>query len=595
MVKRYLVDFNIKQKLILMFILIVLIPFSIFTILLFPAQSRYIENMAINRNIKEVVQISDLMSNNLLHIKSITKMLYLNNDFNDLLDNENSLIDEAIDKEINTILDSFSAGMNKVNFQSVIITNRNNIYGNVLFKDSLKNFDPATRPWYKLIDNRPTNIIWTKDKVLDKAFTSSGYEYIYIIRELHDRQTWEPFGYLILGISELEIEKMFSGYLTDNSSVYIVDNNNTIISQIDNLNLKDISYLTDNYSHQYMGNHITNIKGRDRLVTHYTIDTTQWKIYSITDLNTLLSHFNSISKTFLYLVITFLLVSIVIAVVSLTRFLNPINELYKVMDKIKVGNFNVRAPIITNDEIGEFSKQFNSMVDHIQNLMKRVVKEQKAKRKAEILALQSQINPHFLYNTLASIRYLIYTEKKETVDNIVVSLIKILRNSLSNTHEYNTIEKEIDLLKDYIYIKRSSMSYDIDVDLNISEEVLKYKIIKLSIQPIVENAFMHGLKPKKEDGKLTINGYLTEKNVIIEVIDNGVGFKLDKIKEKPTNSLGIKNVNDRIKLNFGDEYGLEISSTLNIGTKVLIRIPQIKEDEGFVYYEYIDSWWWYFN
>jgi len=308
------------------------------------------------------------------------------------------------------------------------------------------------------------------------------------------------------------------------------------------------------------------------------------------DLNHLLSNFNSINYLYLVVIGIYFIITIILCSVFLTKFTKPIQVLYQNMEKVKANNFDVTVPILSNDEIGDLSHKFNSMIERIKQLMENLLKEQEEKRQAELITLQTQINPHFLYNTLASIRYLIYTEKKEDVDNIILSLIRILKNSLSNTEEFVSIQKEISILEDYILIQKFAFSQKVTVDIHMEEDILSCKTIKLILQPLVENAFMHGLKPKNSNGYLSIKGYSHENMVCFEIYDNGVGFIPEAdIKKKHRRGIGLQNVKDRIELTFGKKYSLNIDSRPDEFTKITINIPKIACEEEFVYYEHFDS------
>lgn len=584
---------SIRRRLVYIFISTIVIPLIIFGFLLFKSQNKMIEEKTIDSVNREITQISDLMSNDFLNAKSITNLFYLDQELNNLLKSYNiGKIKDLEEYNIDKLMSRYNAGLNRINFQSIVITNDGKIYGNAMFKDDKKRLHLDSAIWYENLEKNPSNIYWIQDDTLDSLFTAPGYPYVYIVRKLHDRSSWNPIGTLVLGISENEIRKMYSGYVSETSSVFIIDEDNNIISSVDNLNLAIEPAITKDYLHQHSGSFKHNIGGQNLLVNYYTINATRWKVFSFSDLNFLLSAFDSINNRFISLIILYLIVAILIALISLRKFTQSINLLYHNMEKVKGGDLNVNVSVISNDEIGDLSQQFNLMIKNIKQLMNTLVNEQKAKREAELLALQTQINPHFLYNTFASIRYLIYTENKEDADAIILSFIRLMKNILSDTKEFITIEKEITLLKDYIYIQKLALSNEVEVNINIEEKIKDTKMIKLLLQPIVENAFLHGLKPKKAKGHLVINGYEVDGIIIFEIIDNGVGFNVENlhdIKDKNSTRIGLKNINDRIILTYGKEYGVNIDSSPQKGTTVVLRFPKLNTKEEYKAYEYINS------
>lgn len=583
---------TIKKKLIYSYLTGVIIPFLLFSLAFFQIQKNTMKNTAADIAYNELMQITGLMDGEFEQLKSVSNLLYLDNELNNFIKeyNQNIHFNPNIE-HLNHILGKYNAGISNVNFSSVIVTNRGQFLGDATLIHKADSLEITDKDWYQSLLDKPSGILWLKDETLDKIFTTRGQNYIYLIRELQDRESWDKTGILILGISENELRKLYSGYIDEYSSIYIIDEQNNLISNIDNLNFNKIPHMVFNYMYKYSGSNIVSKVNNEKiLMTHYTIKTTNWKVFLMDDLNNLLSYFNSINYLYLVVIGIYFIFTIILCSVFLTKFTKPIQVLYQNMEKVKANNFDVTVPILSNDEIGDLSHKFNSMIERIKQLMENLLKEQEEKRQAELITLQTQINPHFLYNTLASIRYLIYTEKKEDVDNIILSLIRILKNSLSNTEEFVSIQKEISILEDYILIQKFAFSQKVTVDIHMEEDILSCKTIKLILQPLVENAFMHGLKPKNSNGYMSIKGYSRENMVCFEIYDNGVGFipKAD-IKKKHRRGIGLQNVKDRIELTFGKKYSLNIESRPDEFTKITINIPKIASEEEFVYYEHFDS------
>lgn len=583
---------SFQHKLLLIVIFTIALPMIIAGYVMMKNQNKMIEDEVIRTTNKDIAQISDIMSNDFNHLKSITNLFYLDEDISKLLSDYKSGTIENIPRDtMNKSMEKYNAGMSKIRFESLLITNDGKTFGSAKNQGSDLNFNLTDKNWYRALERIPTNILWISDPDLDLIFSTPDYPYVYIIRKTHNRGTWESTGTLILGIPENEIRKMYSGYVTENQSIFILDNNNNLISLEDNLSLPNIQDITQEYIFKHSGSLTRTLGDREFLLSQYTINTTQWKVFTFNDLNHLTSSFRQISYRYLTTIFIFFGVSLIIALFSLERFTRPIKNLFRTMEKIKEGKLDVEVPITSNDEIGDLSIQFNSMVEHINILMTEVVTEQQLKREAEMLSLQTQINPHFLYNTFASIRYLIYTENKEDADKIILAFIRLMKNILSDTKEFISIEKEIELLKDYIYIQNIAFSNKVQVNYNIDDAIRECKTIKLLLQPLVENAFLHGLKPKKDGGILTINGYNIDEEIYFEIIDNGIGFDTTSTEErssKTSTRIGFKNVSDRISLTFGKEYFADLESTRGVGTKVTLKIPKIGNREEFTYYENFD-------
>jgi two-component system sensor histidine kinase YesM len=236
-------------------------------------------------------------------------------------------------------------------------------------------------------------------------------------------------------------------------------------------------------------------------------------------------------------------------------------------------------------EITSLTESFEHMVVQIKELVEKVRQEEVTLRKTELKALQAQINPHFLYNTLDAIAWLCEEERHKDAVEMVNSLAKLFRISISRGHELITIEKEMQHAKSYLKIQnfryKNQFTYSFDVD----EECLNYLCNKITLQPIIENAIYHGIDRMVDEGKINIGIHQKGDRIIFTVEDNGVGMteeQCEEILHKDAGDrvgIGIKNVNDRIKIYFGEEYGLTIQSELDEGTRVTISMPKITEND----------------
>lgn len=233
-------------------------------------------------------------------------------------------------------------------------------------------------------------------------------------------------------------------------------------------------------------------------------------------------------------------------------------------------------------EIEDLSDSFGHMVVRIQRLMEKVRNEEITLRKTELKALQAQINPHFLYNTLDAIAWLCEDGRNKDAEDMVNALAKLFRISISRGHELITIEKEMQHAQSYLSIQKfrykNQFSYSFDVD----KECLQYYCNKITLQPIIENAIYHGLNRMVDEGEILIGIHQEEDDIIFTVEDNGIGMTEEQCKEilnkeaSDRAGIGVKNVNDRIKIYFGEEYGLQIESELDKGTIVKIRMPKVE-------------------
>lgn len=268
----------------------------------------------------------------------------------------------------------------------------------------------------------------------------------------------------------------------------------------------------------------------------------------------------------------------------------PLEELMKTIAQIRKGDTKKRVPYLEKDEIGQLGKEFNGMLDEIERLIGHEYETKLLLNKAEYKALQAQINPHFLYNTLDTMSSIASVQNCDMVSNLCQSLSTIFRYSLDTKHPYSTVAKEIVHLKNYIYVMNVRMREEVKYHFQIDDEVLQNSIPRISIQPLVENAINHGLRNKKGEKEIYVRVMEKDSILEIEVEDNGVGMDAEetnrRLKEnshelvESGSSIGLININARMKMLYGEEYGLHINSDGKSGTTVILRIPRMGVEEA---------------
>lgn len=265
----------------------------------------------------------------------------------------------------------------------------------------------------------------------------------------------------------------------------------------------------------------------------------------------------------------------------------PINALCDAARQMEKGDFSAEPPIPSDDEIQILVRRFDRMRYKIANLVEDIKTEQMKLKDTELKLLQEQINPHFLYNTLDTIVWLAEDGQDKEVIAMTTSLSEFFRTVLSGGRDYITIREEETHIQSYLNIQHFRYEDILDYEISIDESLYGYSILKLTLQPLVENALYHGIKNKRGKGKININGFEDGNDIVFEVCDNGIGMTEEelvslrkKIKQKSSNEnsgFGLINVEERIRMNYGYRYGLEFESKKGEGTKVTVRIPKINE------------------
>ena len=294
-----------------------------------------------------------------------------------------------------------------------------------------------------------------------------------------------------------------------------------------------------------------------------------------------------------FMVVCSILIAVLIAVVAVSAvmivsgILQPIRQLNSVTEKIAQGDFNARAQVNSDDEVAELAVSFNKMAGNMQSLIDKVKEDERKMRKADLRLLQEQIQPHFLYNTLDTIVWLIESNEPDEAVTMVVTLSDFFREILSKGKEFISIKEEEKHISSYLQIQEMRYRDILEYDIQLDQVIYKYQILKLTLQPVVENALYHGIKYKRAKGCIHIHGEKEGDIIRLTVRDDGVGMDEEELEqlrqqiEKPCQEtergFGLANVNERIHMYFGYEYGMKIESEKGKGTTVEIVIPAILE------------------
>lgn len=332
-----------------------------------------------------------------------------------------------------------------------------------------------------------------------------------------------------------------------------------------------------------LGSKNTKISGYNMFVNVGTLSNTKWRICVFINADRL----TEIENTFLT---TIILVSSIILVIGIILFLavartitNPMKQLELAMRKVEKSDYFRMEEVDASSykEIEALTKRFNKMMRKISELMERVIAEQDAQRKSELKALQNQINPHFLYNTLDSIIWLVENEKNTEASEMVVALARFFRLSISKETETIPVREEIEHVRNYLLIQHIRYADSFDYEFDVAAEALDIPTMKLILQPIVENCIYHGLKNNIDKGQIKISARVEDDALVLSVSDNGYGMRQETIQALygsfqdgvPSNSVGLKNIYQRVMIYFGGNAQMTIESELDEGTTITIREP----------------------
>jgi two-component system sensor histidine kinase YesM len=336
------------------------------------------------------------------------------------------------------------------------------------------------------------------------------------------------------------------------------------------------------------GSYYDDFQGEKRIMTIRNISFTSWKMVGISYVDELTANKRDLGSFILIITLFCIIFEILASMFISAKISLPIKKLERQMKKVENGDFDINLEVKGEDEVKHLSKSFNLMIARIKQLMSQIIIEQEAKRKSDFKALQAQINPHFLYNTLDSIIWMNENRNYEGVSTMVSALAKFFRVSISKGHEIISVSDEIDHVTSYLIIQKIRYKDKFDFTIEAQPEVLHKKTLKLILQPIVENSIYHGINQIQEKGEIKITAAIEANRIIYRISDNGYGIPPEVLKNildqesksSHSSGVGLKNVNERIKLCYGNEYGIKIESELDVGTTAIIEIPLDDDADG---------------
>ncbi|WP_025708396.1 sensor histidine kinase [Paenibacillus graminis] len=328
--------------------------------------------------------------------------------------------------------------------------------------------------------------------------------------------------------------------------------------------------------------------GEKRFITVRTLDLTGWKIVGVAYYDEIVTTKRDLNHFLAWFLGVVIIGVIVLSILLSWLIASPIRKLERTVKQVGEGDLNTPINVSGAYEVEQLSRRFNMMLQRIRQLMDQIIYEQETKRKGELEVLQSQINPHFLYNTLNSVIRLAERGKTDEVVTMIQSLSKFFRISLSKGKNMITMQEELDHIRHYLVIQSFRFKNKFRYEIRAEDEVLACQTIKLILQPIVENALYHGIEMLPDEGLITITAGLQEGLIVIRVSDNGLGMSKETLgtllsgggKSSSGSGVGVRNVNERIGLVYGREYGLAFESELEEGTTVTICFPAVTAGEG---------------
>lgn len=429
----------------------------------------------------------------------------------------------------------------------------------------------------------PKRLIYQLDK---ENLTGASNEDPVIVasRALMERTSGNQYGILYFAIRESDFKRFYASFTSSGNDVAILDRSGMVVSSnrtdLIGKEHQDLLSYAQEIEKQKLKYKEVSVMGKNSLVLSEYLPVYDFYLVNFIDKQEVLSEMVDF-KTVALICVAIVLAALIIVFLISRRLTKSLTLLARQMPRIAENNFDNYITVTGSYEIKELGKAYNYMLDELNDYIRKLIQTQKDQRNAELSALQMQINPHFLYNTLASVKILVQQGNKEKAAATINALISLLQNTVSNISETITVAQELVNLKNYVFINHVRYGEQIAVNYFIAEDCYGYHIPKLIIQPFIENAFFHAFQERSE-GHIYVLVSREENALVCEVVDDGVGME-GYDHENPAHrsissshffsGIGIRNVHDRLRLLYGDEFGVAIVSNIGDGTRVKIKLP----------------------
>ena len=421
-----------------------------------------------------------------------------------------------------------------------------------------------------------------------RSYTKDNKLVFSILLPVKSFSTFEQLGYMIVDLDYSYFNTLINDVdFSDTIDIMIVDHNQILFSSNSDLISQPLdNNLYSNIYKQSYGSNNSEVNNEEIFYSFYPIDNTDWKVVALHSLSSYNNTTTTITRFMTSITFLTLLCSCLLMILISLSISKPLNKLTKLMSNVQNGDYSVRFQPRYNDEIGKLCNSFNYMLEQTNTLINDVYKLELAEKDATIYALQSQINPHFLYNTLQMVSDFAEIGDTEEVSTICSYLSSIFRYCLNGKSQCTLLDNEINHVQNYIYIQSIQLNHRFKFVLDIPDENYNIPVPRLILQPLVENAITHGIYSKLNDAQITLSCRQVENILEIKIQDNGIGMtkeKLENIKNLLSTSMhthqfddiciGLINVHRRLTLTYGEAFGLKINSELNIGTVVSLYLP----------------------
>lgn len=585
-------------RMFLFIIICVVIPLYIVCFYVKSSMEKFIQDKLSERIIQNISRNERYISDSLQNMALLTNAFVYDDEFIEMLSDKNS------NQYENTLY--FNKIQKRLFLESYYDTKKTKItvfdnYGRIYSNWSLNYTDYQfilDEKWVQNCKGKSGHMVWSMFRP-SYIKGEESKKYISLAKEILTNGTsGKAVGIIIISMEQDEFSKLLMEYAYEEDFAYVcIDNGEVLLKNDKNDNIEnDIENIYWETEGEKSGNLQKNINGTEYLISYYMIpkpwvfNDSQMKVFHFTNYEEVENQVFSINHKINIVLLVSLCLIVAISYMTARILVRPIETLTKEMEKFQIESEIKGLDVKREDEIGRLNRAFCKMADNIRNLFKRLQEENEIKEKYRFESLRAQLNPHFLFNTLTSIRFMAIIRGADNIVESIDALAHMLKYSMSRDGSVVKLEEEINNIYNYIYIQNCRYGENCTLVVNIPENLLCLRTMKFILQPIVENAVIHGYDKNKDKITIQINGYIEDNILFIQIEDDGIGMTEEQVnkisnhadrreKASKLTGIGIKNVDECIKITYGEQYGLKIESSVGMGTKVVFKLPVLYGEE----------------
>ena len=580
-------NMKLLTKLTTAYTVVILVPAILIGIYSYNQSQRYVKDEIVKGARQTLLQRVDNINYKMMLMQSVCDNIAYNTRIKRFLNNEYILNFYNLDDYKNIISTLIE---DSYNFQQANIYNIRIFMNNKTIPENWSSFFNEERikdlEWYKRFKEEHKDSIWIGPHRMDSLNNEEINDRIVytFVKKINAQGSNKYLGIVTVNILQKDMLSSMNSTLKNDEIMFVIDGDNSINYSSKDINREEMLSLIKKYAKEKEGNFTYN----GMLYLFKNVEPLNITVVNQIPIRALVSSMQTGSRNIIFAIIIGVVILELITYYILKIIVSKLKLIVRVMNKVSKGDLDVRIPVDQKDEIGQLAQDFNVLIEKINQLIKDLLNRETAQKDAQLLALQYQINPHFIYNTIDIFRMKMELAGDYKTADAITDFGKMLRYTISNHDKYSTIYGELEQVKKYIGLQQLKYGDKVALNVNIQEELLQNKILRFILQPLVENCIKHGFSSKRQTIHIDINFEKYGDKVSVEIVDDGAGVeshKLETLNYQFRNSItgsgadgqdaeiGLFNINERLKLFYGEKYQIFIESRKGEFTKVLFHIP----------------------